>query len=191
MNTTKANELEDFDEPAAGLLTETEKSKPTDNAVKVGMEFPAGTDPAMISKIMAQVGRQTAITAANKSEMDKQKEKYQAQGHRRWKCTVNSLRKGMNHFEVTVPHPKTDKPITIRGYCGVIIEAGLPLYAINCLKYEHSFRMEKVPYVDPSSSLAITTRSVKERHYDVEVHEEVENPAPLGSIGREHDESIA
>lgn len=187
---TKAqDELGDFGEDLDSQETVTEPSiekvEPSEKGVEVGMKFPPGTDPEVIRKIMEQVGRQTAKMAASKSEMDKQKEKYQAEGHRRWRCTVHSMREGMNHFEVTVPHPKTDKPVTIRGYCGVIIEEGLPLYAIECLKYDHSFRMEKIPNPNLTASLALTMRAVKMRHYDVEVHEEVENPKPIGSIGRE------
>ena len=117
--------------------------------------------------------------------MDIAKEEYQKTGHRRWKCIVNSHRKGVDHFEVTVAHPKTGHPHVIRGYCGVIIEAGLPLFAINCIKYDHSHRMEKIPHPDPFATMALTTRQVKERHYDVEVFEEVEDPAPIGSVGKE------
>jgi hypothetical protein len=183
------DELAEFDAPQPAM-TDAEvasvQGRDEGQGISVKLDFPAGTDPKQVDGIMKSVAKKTAEMAQSESLMDIQHKKYQAEGHRRWKCRINSMRSGLNHFEVTVEHPKNGRPIAIKGYCGVIIEQGLPKFAINCLRYDHSFRTEEIPIADPTASMGLISRTIREPHYSVEVFEEVQNPAPIGSIGREH-----
>lgn len=110
---------------------------------------------------------------------------YKARMSRRWRCQVNSMRKGVQHFELIVPSPSNpDKPIPVRGHCGVIIEEGLTKYVIDQLQSEHHMELMEVPTPsNPSGEdQGLNHRSVPVYHYQVQVFEEVENPKPLGSV---------
>ena len=64
------------------------------------------------------------------------------------------------------------------------------MYAIQRLRESHDFRLEKGRSLTIDQILATETalvlekKAVKQRHYDVEIFEEIENPKAFGTIGQ-------
>lgn len=159
---------------------------PVSKGMKVAFDFPEGTDSKVIQDTMAQMGRIAKQNAEAQNAMSVGKAKYVEQCKRRFKVIVTSLRRGWNTFEMIISDPITDRPIPVRGKCGVILEKGVTQYVINQLNYTHSHRTEngRSMTIDQilSSDVAIVmeTKTVKEYHYRVEIIEEVTDPIPVG-----------
>lgn len=110
-------------------------------------------------------------------------EKYRKEGHRRFRCMVESTRSGLQHFELMIPHPdNVGQPIRVKGRCGVILEDGLTMYAINALKRGYHIETEEVA-PDPTKDFGVQHKTIKVPNFRVEVYNEVENAKKVGTIG--------
>jgi hypothetical protein len=188
--------FEDLDSPVASPAPKkrrapAKKAEPKSTSTKVNFEFPEGTDSKVINAVMAQVGKMTEQQVKAREGVSAGRAKYVEECKKRYRCVVNSLRPGWDHFELTISNPKTDAPITVRGRCGVILEEGLTKFAIDCLKRAHDFRVEKGASMTIEQILAVdtamvvSTKSVRQPHYSVDILGEVTNPKPVGTkIGR-------
>lgn len=163
---------------------QTTSVRESDENVRVGFQFPAGTDPSIIKETMAQVAKMTADRIKAKSSMDESRDEYRRNGHRRFKCKVLSLRPKVKYFDMIISHPTTDKPVKVFGKCGVILENGLTQYTIDRLNESYTMVTEEIEGVDPDSSMALTYRAVRMPNFRVEMRGEIENPKKVGSIGR-------
>lgn len=160
--------------------------KRTNDSIEVGFKFPKDVDPSIIREAMDVVGKITADRMKAKSLTEQSREVYRKTGHKRYRCTVESLRKGIKYFDLIIPHPETDRPIKVMGSCGVILEDGITRYTINSLQNSYTMRTEEIPLEDQNlrASLAITYTSTRVPNFRVTIHGEIENPKPVGSIGR-------
>lgn len=156
----------------------------SDDGMNVNLRFPKGTNPQAVRAAMAAVQRITAREVKKIGAMDANRELYMKEGGRRWKCRVNSMRKGIKTFETIIADPKNpDRPVPVRVRCGVIISQGLTKFTIDCIKYEHSYSMELIENINPNASMALQYKQVRVPHYSVDVFEEIENPLPVGKVG--------
>tara|TARA_R110000787_G_scaffold5480_2_gene20052 strand:+ start:11143 stop:11727 length:585 start_codon:yes stop_codon:yes gene_type:complete len=107
---------------------------------------------------------------------------YAKNGGRRWRCKVESTRKGVQHFEMIVADPRNPKrPIPVRGRCGMIIEEGLPKFVLDNLRAEYRTETQEVPQ-DPTKLSGFLHKQVRIPNYTVEIFEEIENPKAIGTV---------
>lgn len=117
-----------------------------------------------------------------KNKVNEGLEHYKQNGGRRWRCKVESTRSGVQHFEMIIADPSNpSRPVPIRGRCGVIIEEGLPQFAIDRLKESYRMETTDVP-ANPNATAGLDTRAIKVPNYTVEIFNEVQNPKPIGTV---------
>jgi len=183
------DELQDFDElEVVDTKKESKKSKAKekekDAPTKVAIEFPAGTSQKVIESTMNAVSRITNENMEKEQANMAGRIKYMKDGGRRFRCIVESLRPGIEFFEMVIPSPKNpDTPITVRGRCGVIIEDGLTKYTIDRLNENAHFETMEDPNIDWAKPMGLTHKIIKRYNYRVEVFEEVEKPKEVGKVG--------
>jgi len=183
----KEDAFADLDGPDSPPVKKAPAKQAASKSTKVAFEFPEGTSPEVMEKVMAQMARLTADQTKAQDGIDAGRAQYIAECKTRYRCMVNSLRPGWDSFELTISHPVTDAPIVVRGRCGVILEDGLTKYAIDCLRQSHDFRIEAgrsmtiEQILAADSAMVLDTKQVKQPHYSVEVYGEVENPKPVGT----------
>ena len=162
------------DSPVAPVVT----TKP------LSISLPEGTTPEMVEKIKASLEQKVKDEIASEDGVSAGRKAYLKESQKRFRCRVNSLRPGWDHFELTIPDAN-DNPKAIRGRCGVIIEDGLTLFTIRQLQYTHDYRTEEGrsmtvdQIMSARSTLVLDYKSVKQPHYSVEILGEVENPKGL------------
>jgi hypothetical protein len=177
-----SDDLEELDE----ILNSSGKGKKKSAGSKnktVTIEFGDEVEAKDMDATMKMVTKMTVDSAERHKAVSSARADYEKNGGRRYRCTVESLVPGQKFFEMTVSHPKKDRPILIQGKCGVIIEDGLTQYMIDCLTYCHSYRMEPRLNVDPTAQQALTYEEVKVPHFRVTVLNEIQNPKELGRAG--------
>ena len=154
---------------------------------EVSFKFPKGTDPKLINEIMGQVGRMTQNQIEAAKGVEEGRLKYIEQCKKRYVCIVQSLRPGWDHFELIISNPTNDKPVTVRGRCGVILEEGITKYVIDQLNNTHDFRMEKgrsmtiQQILDVDQAFVNDKKAVKQYHYRVDILREKEEPKAVGT----------
>lgn len=162
------------------------KSPVKSSGTKVALEFPEGTDPKLIESITASMGKMVKEQVAASQGISDGRQKYLEESKVRYRCRVNSLRPGWNHFEMIIAD-ENDNPKPLRGKCGVIIEQGLTMFAIRSLQRTHDFRTEQGrsmtidQIMSSDSTLVLDYKRVKQPHYSVEILGVVENPLPLSA----------
>lgn len=154
---------------------------------EVSFKFPKGTDPKMIKQIMSQMGKVTESQIKEAQGMEAGRRQYIEECKKRYVCIVQSLRPGWDHFEMIVSNPANDKPVPVRGRCGVVLEEGLTKYVIDQLNNTHDYRMEKgrsmtiQQILDVDQAFVTNQKQVKQYHYRVDIIREKENPKPVGA----------
>lgn len=177
----EADDFDDFAEDDQDVATT--HVEPKEGGIHVGIDFPKDTDTSTIDKVLSTVGKMTADHMEVDGKFEESKEKYRKEGHRRYKCIVESRRADYPYFELIIPHPTKDVPVKVEGHCGVLLEAGLTMYAINALKQSYTMRTVKRTKVNrDDNTMGLEYRSVKVFNYSIEIFEEVVNPSPIGAV---------
>ena len=102
---------------------------------------------------------------------------------KRFRCEVESLRPGWDHFELVAhSHKNKNRPIVVRGRCGEVIEEGLTQFMIDCLENSHHTESKASGRVDPTKDMGVIHKKTKVPHYRVKVLGEVSNPKEVGKV---------
>jgi len=160
----------------------TTKAQENTDTMELKLSIPKGASAHAVNKVMESTKKLLAKEAGRIDSMEKAREDYQANCHRRWKCIVRSLRKGERSFDLTVADAQ-DRPHTVSGMCGVVLEDGLTQFAINCLKGAYDMSVEERIVDISKDGIHSTVDPVKVPCYSVEVMEEIENPKKIGKVG--------
>ena len=177
-------DIDEFDE------FEEQEEKKAENA-KVTFEIPSDMDPKSMEALMKKMNRITTEHLAHDKVISDGRKKYIEQSKVRYICEVYSNRPKWPDFEMYISNPKNDKPVPLRGLCGVRLKEGLTKYAIDRLEAAHEYyfvsgwNMTSSDIMQVDSAMVLTHKKVKRPLYSVRVFGEVENPIPVGQkIGR-------
>jgi len=124
--------------------------------------------------------------AQKRADNSAQTEYYEGEGKKRYKCKITSMRRGEKQFELTVADPANpNHAILIREKCGVVLQQGLPMFAIDALRAAYDVEAEEVSVgADPNIHYQREFKTFHRPRYAVEVYGEVEDPKPLSSLVR-------
>jgi len=168
------------------MTTKAPIEKEDTSGTEVTMKFPAGTDPRLVEETMKAAQVLASKSLKETSIMDEAQADYMKNGGKRWVAKVESLRKGINHFELYVEDlNNTSRPIRISGLCSVMLKEGLTKRVIDTLMGAHHWEQQNRDYISESKNIGLTTKKVKVYHYRVETFGEVKGPKPVGKVGHE------
>lgn len=154
--------------------------------VEVNFKIPKGMDPKSVQAIMKKMDQVTADTVAADKSLSDGRKQYIEESKIRYQCIIESNRPGWPDFEMVISNPVSDKPVILRGLCGVLLEDGLTKYAIDILKEAHEWysvpgwSMSPADIMQVDSAMILTHKKQKRRLYSVLVYDEVDNPIPVG-----------
>lgn len=168
--TVEKDEFDEFDEQFA----------------EVTFKIPKGMNPKSVQAIMKQMERVTAETIESEKAVTIGRQKYIDESKVRYVCEIHSNRTGWPDFEMVISNPVNDRPVILRGLCGVLLEEGLTKYALDRLKNAHEWyavdgwSMSPSDIMQVESAMILTSRKQKRLLYSVIIHDEVDNPIPVG-----------
>ena len=168
-NKPEMDEFDEFDEQFA----------------EVTFKIPKGMDSRSVKSIIKKMEQITADTIESDKSVSAGRKKYIEESKIRYQCEISSTR-GWPDFEMVISNPTNDRPVILRGLCGVLLEEGLTKYALDILKEAHEWHSVDGWSMSPSdimqveSAMVLTHKKVKRRIFSVIVYDEVDNPIPVG-----------
>ena len=175
--TVEKDEFDEFDEQIAKKEAEF---------IKVTYEIPKGMDPTSVQAIMKKMEQVTADQIKKDKTVSIGRKQYIEDSKIRYVCEISSNRTGWPDFEMVISNPENDRPVILRGLCGVLLEEGLTKYALDRLREAHEWHSVKGWSMSPAdimqvdSAMVLTHKKQKRRLYSVLVYDEVDNPIPVG-----------
>jgi len=154
--------------------------------VEVNFKIPKGMDPKSVQAIMKKMDQITADTVEADKSLSAGRKKYIEESKIRYQCEVHSNRAGWPDFEMVISNPENDRPVILRGLCGVLLEEGLTKYALDRLIEAHEWysvegwSMSPADIMQVESAMVLTSKKQKRLLYNVIIHDEVDNPIPVG-----------
>lgn len=152
---------------------------------EVTFKIPKGMDSKSVSAIMKRMEQVTAETIKSDEEVSAGRRQYIEESKIRYKCEVHSNR-GWPDFEMVISNPVNDRPVILRGLCGRLLEDGLTKYSLDILKQAHEWHavegwsMSPADIMQVESAMVLTSKKVKKMLFSVVIHDEVDNPIPVG-----------
>jgi len=153
---------------------------------EITLKIPNNLSKASAAVLMKQFEKLTADVVNKENSVSAGRQQYIDECKVRYVCQIDSTR-GWPDFEMVLSNPDNDRPIILRGLCGVMIEEGLTKFAIDRLKEAHEWY--SVPGWSMSAAEIMVEESVqvdlykkkKRRLFSVLVYDEVDNPLPVGT----------
>lgn len=153
---------------------------------EVTFKIPKGMDPKSVQSIMKRMEQVTAETIKAEESVSAGRKKYIEESKIRYQCEIHSTR-GWPDFEMVISNPENDRPIILRGLCGTLLEQGLTKFALDRLKQAHEWHavegwsMSPADIMQVESAMVLTSKKQKKMLFSVVMHDEVENPIPVGT----------